>query len=118
MAGGRAGVDRAIAILSSEIVRTMALLGVQSVDELEPCARQPLARLTAWGEPRPGFVGDNRDVVTPYVQQSSAASLVLGVSVGAFVVGEVSQVWRVRRGATRADLGAEVASGRCSSRGS
>ncbi|WP_426563201.1 alpha-hydroxy acid oxidase [Angustibacter sp. McL0619] len=36
MAGGRAGVDRAIQILSSEIVRTMALLGVQSVDELTP----------------------------------------------------------------------------------
>jgi L-lactate dehydrogenase (cytochrome) len=36
MAGGRAGVDRAIAILGSEIVRTMALLGVQSVDELTP----------------------------------------------------------------------------------
>ncbi|GAA4348789.1 alpha-hydroxy acid oxidase [Angustibacter luteus] len=36
MAGGRAGVDRAITILSSEIVRTMGLLGVQSVEELTP----------------------------------------------------------------------------------
>ncbi len=36
MAGGREGVDRAIAILGSEIVRTMALLGVSSLDELEP----------------------------------------------------------------------------------
>jgi L-lactate dehydrogenase (cytochrome)/glycolate oxidase len=35
MAGGRAGVDRAIAILQREIVRTMALLGVQSIAELE-----------------------------------------------------------------------------------
>ncbi len=36
MAGGRAGVDRAIAILSDEIVRTMKLLGVGSLAELEP----------------------------------------------------------------------------------
>ncbi|GAA3657178.1 alpha-hydroxy-acid oxidizing protein [Microbacterium marinilacus] len=36
MAGGRAGVDRTIAILRSEIERTMKLLGVQSLDELEP----------------------------------------------------------------------------------
>ncbi|WP_209706762.1 alpha-hydroxy acid oxidase [Leucobacter exalbidus] len=36
MAGGREGVDRTIAILRSEIVRTMALLGVSSLDELEP----------------------------------------------------------------------------------
>jgi L-lactate dehydrogenase (cytochrome)/glycolate oxidase len=36
MAGGRAGVDRAIEILRAEIERTMRLLGVRSVDELEP----------------------------------------------------------------------------------
>ena len=36
MAGGRRGVDRAIQILSDEIVRTMKLLGVRSLDELEP----------------------------------------------------------------------------------
>ena len=36
MAGGRAGVDRAIEILSGEIVRTMKLLGVSSLAELEP----------------------------------------------------------------------------------
>jgi L-lactate dehydrogenase (cytochrome) len=36
MAGGRRGVDRAIEILSDEIVRTMKLLGVRSVAELEP----------------------------------------------------------------------------------
>ena len=36
MAGGRAGVDRAIEILSDEVVRTMKLLGVRSLDELEP----------------------------------------------------------------------------------
>lgn len=36
MAGGREGVDRMIEILGSEIVRTMKLLGVSSLDELEP----------------------------------------------------------------------------------
>jgi len=36
MAGGRAGVDRTIQILSEEIVRTMKLLGVSTVAELEP----------------------------------------------------------------------------------
>lgn len=36
MAGGRAGVDRAIAILRDEIERTMQLLGVSSIAELEP----------------------------------------------------------------------------------
>jgi len=36
MAGGRAGVDRAIEILSGEITRTMRLLGACSIDELGP----------------------------------------------------------------------------------
>ncbi|MGX1768343.1 alpha-hydroxy acid oxidase, partial [Dietzia sp. NPDC055343] len=36
MAGGREGVDRAIEILSSEVRRTMKLLQVGSVEELEP----------------------------------------------------------------------------------
>jgi L-lactate dehydrogenase (cytochrome) len=36
MAGGRAGVDRTIEILSDEVARTMKLLGVASIDELEP----------------------------------------------------------------------------------
>jgi isopentenyl diphosphate isomerase/L-lactate dehydrogenase-like FMN-dependent dehydrogenase len=36
MAGGRRGVDRAIQILSDEVVRTMKLLGVRSVADLEP----------------------------------------------------------------------------------
>lgn len=36
MAGGRQGVDRTIAILRSEIERTMALLGVSTLAELEP----------------------------------------------------------------------------------
>lgn len=45
MAGGRAGVDRAIAILRDEIERTMTLLGVASVAELEPRHVTQLARL-------------------------------------------------------------------------
>ncbi|HEY7052770.1 MAG TPA: alpha-hydroxy acid oxidase [Mycobacterium sp.] len=36
MAGGRAGVDRVIEILSSELVRTMKLLGVTCLEELGP----------------------------------------------------------------------------------
>lgn len=36
MAGGRAGADRAIAILAEQVVRTMRLLGVRSLDELGP----------------------------------------------------------------------------------
>ncbi|MDQ3421839.1 MAG: alpha-hydroxy-acid oxidizing protein, partial [Actinomycetota bacterium] len=36
MAGGRAGVDLAIEILSGEAARTMRLLGVSSVEELTP----------------------------------------------------------------------------------
>jgi L-lactate dehydrogenase (cytochrome) len=45
MAGGREGVDRTIAILRSEIERTMTLLGVSSLAELEPSHVTQLARL-------------------------------------------------------------------------
>ncbi|WP_431796373.1 alpha-hydroxy acid oxidase [Microbacterium enclense] len=45
MAGGRQGVDRTIAILRSEIKRTMALLGVSSLAELEPRHVTQLTRL-------------------------------------------------------------------------
>ena len=46
MAGGREGVDRTIAILRSEIERTMTLLGVSSLEELEPRHVTQLQRLT------------------------------------------------------------------------
>jgi L-lactate dehydrogenase (cytochrome) len=47
MAGGAAGVARAIEILADEIRRTMKLLGVRSLAELEP------GHVTRWrGEPR------------------------------------------------------------------
>jgi len=49
MAGGRAGVDRAIAILAEEITRTMKLLGARTLDELEPAHVTQLERLV----PRP-----------------------------------------------------------------
>jgi L-lactate dehydrogenase (cytochrome) len=45
MAGGRAGVDRAIEILAGEVVRTMKLLGVHSFAELEPAHVTQLERL-------------------------------------------------------------------------
>lgn len=49
MAGGREGVDRAIEILSGEITRTMKLLGVRSLDELEPRHVTQLQRLVPRG---------------------------------------------------------------------
>ncbi|MEQ1737003.1 MAG: alpha-hydroxy acid oxidase, partial [Rhodoglobus sp.] len=45
MAGGRQGVDRAIQILSDQVVRTMKLLEVTSVEELEPRHVTQLQRL-------------------------------------------------------------------------
>ena len=44
----------------------------------------------------------------PYAAQSPVAGLALDLSVAAFAVGELSQAWRVRRGARRADLRAEI----------
>ena len=48
MAGGRDGVDRTIEILAGQIQRTMRLLGVRTLDELEPGHVTQLVRL----EPR------------------------------------------------------------------
>lgn len=45
MAGGRAGVDKSVEILKSEILRTMTLLGTSSVDELGPEHVSQLDRL-------------------------------------------------------------------------
>lgn len=53
MAGGREGVDRAIAILREEIVRTMKLLGVRTLDELTPQHVTQLTRLTPLNHFRP-----------------------------------------------------------------
>ncbi|WP_324615276.1 alpha-hydroxy acid oxidase [Nesterenkonia sedimenti] len=49
MAGGRAGVDRAIDILTDQIVRTMKLLEVSSIAELEPRHVTQLQRLVPRG---------------------------------------------------------------------
>jgi len=49
MAGGREGVDRSIEILSGQIVRTMRLLGVKSLEELEPGHVTQLQRLVPRG---------------------------------------------------------------------
>ena len=46
MAGGRQGVDRMIEILSDEVIRTMKLLGVSSLAELEPRHVTQLTRMT------------------------------------------------------------------------
>ncbi|WP_420122769.1 alpha-hydroxy acid oxidase [Nakamurella sp.] len=51
MAGGRRGVDRKFAILRSEIERTMALLGVSTLDELEPRHVTQLTRLVPVATP-------------------------------------------------------------------
>ncbi|RPE76107.1 MULTISPECIES: alpha-hydroxy acid oxidase [unclassified Frondihabitans] len=45
MAGGREGVDRMIEILSTEVARTMRLLGVNSLEELNPSHVTQLERL-------------------------------------------------------------------------
>lgn len=50
MAGGRQGVDRAIEILRVEIERTMKLLGVSSLEELEPRHVTQLTTLTPVAE--------------------------------------------------------------------
>ncbi len=47
-------------------------------------------------------------VLSPFAERADAARLVLNISVGAFVVGEISQALRVRRGSTRVDLRAEL----------
>jgi isopentenyl diphosphate isomerase/L-lactate dehydrogenase-like FMN-dependent dehydrogenase len=49
MAGGREGVDRTIEILQGQIERTMRLLGVSSLDELEPAHVTALQRFSPRG---------------------------------------------------------------------
>ncbi|WP_439591922.1 alpha-hydroxy acid oxidase [Microbacterium sp.] len=53
MAGGRQGVDRTIDILRTEIERTMKLLGVSSLAELEPRHVTQLSRLMPVGQTAP-----------------------------------------------------------------
>jgi len=51
MAGGREGVDRTIEILSEQVTRTMRLLGVNSLEELEPGHVTQLERLVPRARP-------------------------------------------------------------------
>lgn len=57
MAGGRAGVDRTIQILSDQIVRTMQLLEVSSLAELTPAHVTQLQRLVPVATTTPVNVG-------------------------------------------------------------
>jgi len=52
--------------------------------------------------------GDNRRVTVPQGESSSLAGVVFNISVAAFVIGELVQALRVRSGAARANLGAEI----------
>jgi L-lactate dehydrogenase (cytochrome) len=45
MAGGEAGVDRAVEILTGQLTRTMRLLGVTCLEELSPKHVTQLRRL-------------------------------------------------------------------------
>jgi L-lactate dehydrogenase (cytochrome) len=57
MAGGEAGVDRAISILSDQVARTMRLLGVNSLEELNPSHVTQLARLSPIARPSTAILG-------------------------------------------------------------
>jgi len=49
MAGGAAGVDRMFQIVTEQMTRTMRLLGVSSLEELEPGHVRQLRRLIERG---------------------------------------------------------------------
>ncbi len=53
MAGGREGVDRAIEILSGQVIRTMKLLQVASLDELNPSHVTQLSRFNRLSQEEP-----------------------------------------------------------------
>ncbi|GAA1742859.1 quinone-dependent L-lactate dehydrogenase [Microbacterium paludicola] len=78
MAGGRAGVDRTIAILRSEIERTMKLLGVSSLEELEPRHVTQLTRVApvsvAYGEAAEALAPKAQPVRTPRAAASKPAA--------------------------------------------
>ena len=61
MAGGEAGVNRAIDILSEQIARTMRLLGVTSLEELTPAHVTQLARLIPLPAAAPGAARTTTD---------------------------------------------------------
>lgn len=73
MAGGRAGVDRTIEILSDQVIRTMKLLEVASVEELTPGHVTQLQRLA----PR-ALSGPAAEVDAPRAKRTAAASSASG----------------------------------------
>ncbi|WP_084626691.1 alpha-hydroxy acid oxidase [Demequina aurantiaca] len=82
MAGGREGVDRTIAILTSEITRTMKLLGVASVDELNPGHVTQLQRLSPIArEQRPAATSQATTPGRTVTQKRKAASAAVVSSV-------------------------------------
>jgi protein-S-isoprenylcysteine O-methyltransferase Ste14 len=78
----------------------------------------PMSVLPAWGRGAApssriqttdiGALATIPFVLATYLPHSSSAPLVLDISVGAFVVGELQQVLRVRRRAPRSNLGTEA----------
>ncbi|SIT69584.1 alpha-hydroxy acid oxidase [Microbacterium sp. RU33B] len=73
MAGGRQGVDRTIVILRSEIERTMKLLGVSSLEELEPRHVTQLQRLTP-------VAGQTGSPTKPSPRRTAKAGVTKGVN--------------------------------------
>ncbi|GAA1780118.1 alpha-hydroxy acid oxidase [Agromyces lapidis] len=78
MAGGREGVDKTIEILSKQVVRTMKLLEVRSLDELGPQHVTQLARLTPIARPvqdaaAQAAAGKPTTVRTPRATKAAAA---------------------------------------------
>ncbi|MDT0141810.1 alpha-hydroxy acid oxidase [Microbacterium sp. PRC9] len=74
MAGGRQGVDRTIAILRSEIERTMKLLGVSSIAELEPRHVTQLQRLVPVAVPAPAAEAAVAAAPRPRAARATTAS--------------------------------------------
>ena len=71
MAGGEAGVDRAIQILSEQVARTMRLLGVTSLEELTPAHVTQLSRFTRIAQPvLDAADGPDRPRVRPVLAES------------------------------------------------
>ena len=71
MAGGEAGVDRAIQILSEQVARTMRLLGVTSLEELTPAHVTQLSRFTRIAQPALDAAdGPDRPRVRPVLAES------------------------------------------------
>ncbi|AXH97737.1 alpha-hydroxy acid oxidase [Ornithinimicrobium avium] len=62
MAGGREGVDRTIEILADQVRRTMQLLQVRTVEELNPSHVTQLSRFTRVDAPAPPAVSRRRDL--------------------------------------------------------